>query len=434
MSYNRGGRGRGRGGRGRGGRGGFNNSGRGHSGFEGTGEKPHLQLCRDFLSKGNCSRGTGCNFQHVIQMHKTIQNSDKDTSRNYNSFFPSTDVAIWNDPAAGLKIFTSSHDGNWRLYNTANGFNEEVKHSMGGKVNKIMVESNFLFCAFEGTSIKVPAVNAGMIHAWNLGAPGDPPMELHMHETSPYAHAIGVSCFITQGDMCFSGGRDSVIRIWKFDTTMNSGKGGFKLIKAIFGHAGEITSLLMVGTMLWSSSTDKTIRLWDSSADWDCKYLITQNTQGTAGTVTSPTQGNQAVGVGHTDAVTSLTHFESAAGKFVLSSALDGKVKVWNSTNGECVSTTDCGVGIISMALTADPKNNALLVLGASNGKIIVRSLLQTSKTPPMCFLCSIDHRYSNCGHEGAVKSVIAGPSNTFYTAGEDGKVIIFQISGDLGL
>ena len=464
MSYRGGGRG---GGRGRGGRGrgstykgtsynpnynppGSRPNDRYDTEEEAAVGKPHVLLCRNFISTGNCTHAGGCSFNHVIQMHKTISNSDPDTStsnantnsydRGYNAqqkkLHPTSDVALWNDPAAGtLKIFTSSHDGHWRLYNTASGFTKEVQHNMGGKINKVMVESNFLFSGFEGTSVKVPGVKVGMIFAWNLGTPGDPPIELHMHETAPYAHASGVTCFITKGDMCVSGGRDCVIRIWKYDATANGAKGGFKLLKSIFGHAGEITGLVIVGTMLWSCSTDMTIRLWDSGADWECKYLITQSTQGTATAPSTPqANGQQASGVGHTDAITGLIQFESPAGNFVLSSSLDGSVKVWNSANGECLSTTDHGVGIVCMAISADTKGNAILLLGTAYGKIMIRSLSQTAKARPMCFLCSIDYRYSNCGHEGPVKSIIAGPSNTFYSAGDDGKLIVWQITGDFGL
>ena len=469
MSYRGGGRsgGRGRGrNTGRGApRGGGRNGGGGGGRFgndrfgadsESHGPKPHIQLCTYYTSNKGCQRGDSCHYKHVIQVHKTIVNSDPDDSTstatggsNYqdryasqsygsqNKLHPTSDVALWNDPSGPLKIFTSSHDGHWRLYNTANGFNKEVQHNMGGKVNTIMVESNFLFCGFEGTSVKVPGVTVGMIFAWNLGTPGDPPIELHMHETAPYAHASGVTCFITKGDMCVSGGHDSAIRMWKYDATGNGGKGGFKLVKTIFGHAGEITGLLIVGTMLWSCSTDMTIRLWDSAADWECKYLITQNTPGDTPPVASPQQqqnGQQSTGIGHTDAITGLLHFESAQGNFVLSSSLDGSVKVWDSTNGNCLSTTDYGGGVISMALAADTNNNALLIAGTVSGKIVFRSLLQTANTPPMCFLFQIDYRNTQCGHEGPVKSVLAGPSNTLYTAGDDGNVVVFQITGDFGL
>lgn len=443
--HNSRGRGRGRGGRGRG-RGGSNQPP--HDRVTG---QAHTLVCKQFMA-GNCTHNP-CNFDHVIQLHKDIQNSDIDPSQNNNSnrgysnnsgynnynhqtqekhYFPTTDIALWNDPSGLLKVFTSSHDGHWKLYNATSGFSKEVQHNMGGKVNKIMVESNFLFCAFEGTSIKIPNVKAGMIHAWNLVTPGDPPIELHIHETSPFAHGGSVSCFITKGDMCVSGGTDYAIRIWKYDATMNNGKGGFKLMKECFGHAGSITGLLMVGTMLWSCSTDMTIRLWDSNSNYECKYLITQNTQGSATAPVTPTGQQNGQGVGHKDAVSDLLAFESQAGKFVLSCSLDGHVKVWNSTNGECLSSTDHGVGLVSMALSADAKGNAILILGSTDGRIFFRCILQSPKTPqPMAFLAVVDGCFAECGHTSrkAIKSIKTGPSGTFYTVSDDGKLCVWQIS-----
>lgn len=406
--------------------------------------KPHCQICRNFLTTGNCAHGDRCAFIHAVQMHKSIENSDVDTSnsvqnnRGYGqaqkTFHPTSDVALWNDASNNtLKIFTASHDGNWRLYDTANGFNEEFRENMGGKINAVMVASNFLFAGYQGTAEKVPGVQAGMIRAWNLRNPTGPKIEFCMHDTAPYAHASSVSCFITKDDMCISGGTDSAIRIWKYDADANGRSGGFKIVKTLLGHAGEITGLVIVGTMLWSCSTDMTIRLWDSASDWECKYLISQSTQGNA-LAPQTSKNGQSNGVGHTDAVTGLVYFESQAGKFVLSSSLDGNVKVWNSTNGDCLSTTPHGEGITSMALSTDTKGNAILLCGTMYGKIIIRVLLQTAKTTPMCFLCSIDVNAQNCGHVGPVKRIVAGPSNTFYTAGNDGKLAVWQITGDFDL
>lgn len=447
-------RGRGRGFASSGGRGRTSGGGRGHYTTSDSGPhlgKPHCLMCASFVTTGQCARGDSCNFSHAVQLHKEIVNSMPDTSqsqRNYTDtrgyqgsgsnagpkMFSSSDVALWTDPSSNvIKIFTASYDGHWRLYNTSNNFMKEVEHNMGGKVTTIMVESNFLFCGFEGNAVKIPDVQVGMIHAWNLTNPGDTPIELHMHESAPYAHALGVSCFITKGDMCFSGGRDCIIRVWKYDQTMNSGKGGFKLMKECCGHAGEITGLVMVGTMLWSSSTDKTIRLWDFNS-WDCKYMITQNTTGNA-TSPGPLTPASGGGIGHTDAITELLSYDSPAGNFVLSSGMDGMIKVWNSTNGECLSTTDCKIGISCMCLASDMKSNPILICGLVDGRIIFRGLQQTAKVSPMGYITIFDQRYMNSsGHDKAVKRIISGPSSTWYSVADDGKLIVWQISGDLDL
>lgn len=477
-----GGRSGGRGGRsgrsgGRGGRGyGHSSGGGGGGGGGGRGGKndefrlghPTVKLCRDFIQRGTCPHGNNCTHNHVIQLISSLQNSNQDTSGgssssnsskhssyyksnqnvNTTTFFPTTDVALWLEkPDSPLKIFTSSHDGHWRLYNTVNGqFQKEVEHNMNGPVHTILVKHNFLFCGFEASSAKIPGQTVGMIFAWNLSNPGDMPMELHMggeNQLAPYAHSKGVKTLITHDDVCFSGGKDHIIRIWKFDTTMNQNKGGFKLLKECCGHVGEITGLVFVNGMLWSCSTDGTIRLWDSNSNWECKHLITGGSQNASVTGSiSPTQnGTGAQGPGHTNAVTSLKHFQSdqGGGSFILSSSLDGDIKVWDCANGNCLSTTKHGDGVVSMDLSKDLNGQPILLCGLVTGAIVVRGLLQTAKTAPMGFLCAIKHHWEGVGHEGAVYSIVAGPpntnyANTFYTVGDDGKMMIWQIAGDLGM
>jgi len=375
---------------------------------------------------------------HIFKQHAAIGNSDRKSHQKNNqsqNHSPTADVALWNDPTTNtLKFFTGSHDGYWRLYNTANGlFAKEVEHHMGGKVTRLMVESNFLFCCFEGTASKVPGATVGMIFAWNLSKPGDAPVEFHMSEGdfAPYAHAFGVSSFITSGDQCFSGGQDGVIRIWKFDSSLNSGKGGFRLMDTCCGHAREITGLVMASNgMLWSCSTDHTIRLWDSNSKWECKHLISQALLGTATSDPATNNGSN----GHSDAITGLMAVDLPQGNFIMSCSLDHEIKIWNSSNGECVSTTSNGVGITCMALSSDLKGNQLLLCGSDDGRIIVRSLSQTQKVAPMTLLCCIDDRFNESHDQGPIKSIKTGPGSTFYTAGDDGQLMIWQISGDLNL
>jgi hypothetical protein len=66
-------------------------------------------------------------------------------------------VSIW-ETQGSIKIFTGSHDGYWRLWNTQGStFTKEFEHNMGGgKVECLKVESNFLFCGFEAVSLSLP--------------------------------------------------------------------------------------------------------------------------------------------------------------------------------------------------------------------------------------------------------------------------------------
>lgn len=447
-----GGRGRSHGGRGGPrGRGGGIGGGRpgGGGGPQDPGIAPaRFKPCKAFTTTGSCPHQNNCNFSHIVTVHAQIEASSRKPQQqqqkhhsynprndlNQNLMEPVSSVALW-EAGGAIKIFSGSHDGHWRLWNTSGGtFVKEFEHSMGGgKVECLEVASNFLFCGFEGTSIKVPAATVGMIHAWNLSVPTDPPLEFHMAPLAPYAHAKGVSCLVAAADTILSGSHDGVIRLWRFDAAANGGKGGFALGSTMHGHAGEVTGLAVVsGSILWSGSIDETIRLWDLT-NGECKYLITRDAQGNKPLQSGVSGAVSGVGVGHTAAVTSILPFESPAGNFVLSSSLDGTVKAWNGTNGECMASETHGDGVISMALSSDLKGNPLLLVGLERGNIFVRSVLQTPSTPAFCLLFSLSYRYT-CGHDGPVKSIRAGPSNTFYSGGDDGMLIVWQITGDLGL
>ena len=106
---------------------------------------------------------------------------------HHQSYHPTSDVTLWTDPSTNsLKIFTSSHDGHWRLYNTSSNnsnttnsnstlniqINKEFEHAMGGPIDIITVASGYLFCGFSGPSIRIPGdtndggrVGFGGLHA-----------------------------------------------------------------------------------------------------------------------------------------------------------------------------------------------------------------------------------------------------------------------------
>ena len=154
----------------------------------------------------------------------------------------------------------------------------------------------------------------------------------------------------------------------------------------------------------------------------ECQYVITKDT------VTN------SVPCGHSGAVTGLLTCDMpGAGTFVLSSSLDGTIKAWNGANGECVFSEDHQAGVVCIALSKDLASNAILLIGLDSGHIMVRNLVQTSKVAAFTLLFTLTPQFST-GHYGAVKAIVEGPANTFYTGGADGKVLVLQITGDLGI
>lgn len=404
------------------------------------GQQPRIKPCRNFVQKGNCTQ-KNCAFAHVVKLHASIEATSKlqkdqnqqqhSNYKGYNSsnskprqYSAVSSAAIWESPT-GLKIFTGGHDGYWRLWNGSGGsFVKEFEHNMGdgGKVHCVDVASNMFYCGFEGIPKLMPDISTGMVHSWNLSAPTSPPLEFHLGSMIPYAHSKAISCLLVVQDLIVSGSQDSTICLWKPDAA----KGGYVLTKTFIGHAREITGLVIVTqSILWSSSTDRTIRLWDL-ATGECKYVIAQNT---------PNAQGVAGGVGHDKAVTCLVNFESPqVGNFVLSASLDSTVKAWNTMNAECMASEPHGMGVVCMTLSADIKGNPLLLCGLENGDIMIRSILQTPTTSAFCLLLKLTSNYT-FGHEhGPVRCLRPGPANTFVSGGEDGKLNVWQITGDFGL
>lgn len=439
-----GGRGRGRG----------RGSGRGYQAGGGGGgggrhAEARLRPCKDFTQTGNCQRGNNCTFGHVVKMHAMIdasspaQNSSNSSNNNYSNGYHNNNspqmeavssVAIWENNGV-IKIFTGSQDGYWRLWNTQGGtFVKEFEQSMGGAVECLVVQSNFLFCGFQSISPALPEVTVGMIHVWNLSNPTDPPMEFHMHSLIPYAHAKSVSqLLIVEGQKVLSGSKDGCIRLWTYDAAGGGGKGGFVLAQTLHGHAREVTGLAVAGSVLWSSSTDGAIRIWDL-ATGACQHAITMATGAAPGA--NPQQQQQPApspSGGHTNAVTGLVSFTSPAGVFILSCSLDGDIKAWNGGTGQCVASESHGEGIVCMSIAADATGNQILLIGLESGNIMVRNIIQTPKMPAFTLIMKLSSQYT-AGHNGAVKAITQGPGGTFYSGGMDGKVLVCQFTGDLGL
>jgi WD40 repeat protein len=367
-------------------------------------------------------------------------NSSNNNNNRYNNNQPQqqkasvSSVAIWE--SGGIKIFTGSQDGYWRLWNTAGGqFGQEFESNVG-KVHCVQVVNNFLFCGFEAVSKQLPGVAVGMVHAWNLQQPQQPPAELQIAAPHlSYAHNQAVTALHISSDnppKVVSGSRDGSIRVWTFQDNQ------FKLAKTLAGHAREVTGLALENDLLWSCGTEGSIRIWNLTTG-ECQYVITRETKADGGTTPSPTQqqppqqGAAPTGVGHTHAVTALLSYPSQAGTFILSSSLDRTVKAWNATTGACVASELHDEGVVCMSLAKDQQGNQLLLLGLESGNIQCRNLVQTAKVPAFALLFTLSTKYT-AAHDGAVRSITAGPAGTFYTVGDDGKLLVFQFMGDLGL
>eukprot|EP00977_Amphora_coffeiformis_P017599 scaffold5828_cov168-Amphora_coffeaeformis.AAC.2 len=423
--------------RGGGGRSHRDGGGRGRGG--GGYPKPSLNPCSAFTTGGNCPQGDHCKFSHGVKLYKVFPaSSPKAQKSSYNSYnnqnnnppmYPIKAVAIWENQGA-IQIFTGAEDGFWRLWNTANmSFNQVADKNMNGSVECLKVVANYLFCGFSGPCPGVPDGQPGQVNAWNLANPNEE-MKLHMSPQPPfqYAHNLTVTALEVvdnQGSpRIISGSEDGTIRIW------TSANNTFALEKTLPGHAGKVTGLCAIpgGKHLWSSSTDGTLRIWDLSQPEATafQHCISRETP-------APNNPQQGGGLGHSDAVTALLPFAMNAGTFVISGSMDGSIKVWDSTTGNCMASESHGEGVVSMSVGTTQAGGQVLLIGLASGNIAVRNILQTSKYPAFNLLYNLSGKYT-AGHSGPVNTITAGPAATFYTGGKDGNVMVWQLCGDLGL
>ncbi|TYZ68362.1 hypothetical protein PybrP1_005390 [[Pythium] brassicae (nom. inval.)] len=453
MSYNDnsrrgggfGGRSRGRGGRGggrsySGGRGGYGGGG-GGGGAHGLGS----EICRRHLD-GKCdfeasSNGRPCRFPHFVQKIGE--------ARGHSGAVK--DVAIW---AARQQLFTCAVDAtikwwdcvSWAEITTisvadsaggsssssassavgSGGFGSASSSRSGGGgagggggggkekgegIGAMVLAGPFLFAGFEGPFPFNRQLPVGMIRGWHLENQQQPPYEFRVSDSLPFAHSQGVLSLTVATDAAgnatlFSGGSDGLIRYWQLDAATNE----FKCRGTLEGHVRGVTRLktFVVGaaSILASASMDTTIRLWDLSTNQCVKVLGADEN-------------------GHTNAVMDLEFWVNQGETFLISGGLDSEIIVWSlapplqqlfkETQDNPV-TALCG--------TQDAAQTPVLLVGTSDGAITVKEL------PSFAYKTTLSAA-ANVGHQDAVRRLAIGPLNTFFSVGNDRKMLAWQITGD---
>lgn len=295
---------------------------------------------------------------------------------------------------------------------------EEFSQEMGNKITKLEIFAGFLFCGFEAVSTVLPDVPVGMIHVWNLSNPGDAPLEFQIDpQFAPYAHGSEVSALLVtsmeEGSndpskmVIVSGDKSGVVRLW---SPPASSEKIFKVQQTFHGHVGEVTALVFCNNFVWSSGVDGSMRVWDPSTG-QCKHLVTG---------ASPNVNP------HTDAITDMHLWKNQGQNYVISSSLDGTVKAWSS-DGNILLSEENGEGVLCMAIASDPLGTPVILCGSGSGGINVRSLSHTPSMPAFTLIAKLTPKF-NYGHErGPVRCIRVGPSNTWYSGGDDGNLLVWQ-------
>lgn len=229
----------------------------------------------------------------------------------------------------------------------------------------------------------------------------------------------------TGADTLASGGRDSLIRLWR-----NDGQS----LGSLQGHHQSVLGLAALpGGRLASVSRDRSLRLWDVAA-LRCERVVTAHTA-SALFVTALPGGDLATGGADSlvklwrsngDALATLRGHQgwvwsvAALADDVLASASeDGTLKLWRRTDGQCLHTLP-GSAPLRDVLALDGKR---LVSGDIEGRLAVWE--SDGGT------WQLTHRLQ--AHDAAVRRLRMLSPNLLATAGEDNRVRVWRLA-DLSL
>ena len=300
-------------------------------------EQPDARLCKFFLLGGaqQCQSGHksgGCQFAHSLQRvaDVLVAKNTGQRGRGGSASNAVTAVCSHKDESGGVRVFTGTKDGHWRMWN-ALSWQLEQDVAMEGEVHALEVAAGFLVCGYEGPTPTLPGVTVGLVRAWNLANPATP-YDFHISTEMPFAHlqrTYSVQLKIDASPEVYTGSHDGAIHCWGFDAAQNK----FHLKQKLEGHVLGVTSLSLFtsgGTFLLSGSMDRSVRVWSVDSDPKaCQGLLTKNNSG------------------HSDVVTSVTTLSMGEAQYFLTGSMDRHVKVWNSSGG-CDHDQQCGGPVLS--------------------------------------------------------------------------------------
>ena len=226
----------------------------------------------------------------------------------------------------------------------------------------------------------------------------------------PYTHPMQIRSFhveVKDNDIyVITGGGDGTLRTWHYDAAA----GAFANISVLEGHIRAVTCLLMVGSNLWSGSTDKTIRVWDINSGTSLGVLSDREAGG---------------GCGHKEAVSTIEHIAMLpeASSMVASGSCDGQLKVWRLSGEFIGSFNHSAVITATKCFQDDLGGQKCLLIGLLDGRIVARSCTT------MNILFVIDSAV--CQTRG-VWSILPLGQSCFATGGDDCSVVVWRLERPL--
>ncbi|MGV3611477.1 MAG: 2OG-Fe(II) oxygenase [Fluviicola sp.] len=185
-------------------------------------------------------------------------------------------------------------------------------------------------------------------------------------------------------DVFISGSRDQQIIVWK----------DYNILNILKTHAAVVLSLCRIDdSMFASGSGDNTIKL--------------SNLDGT--TVKTYRE--------HSNWVWQVLKLDD---QVIASCSEDGSIKIWNLGSEKSINTFESGTSVISLAYNSE---NRKLISGGLNGEVSIRRLTSDYQQAEIKIFKA---------HNGIIRTIKMIDNNRFATGGEDNKVKIWNLNGQL--
>ncbi|KAI9126012.1 hypothetical protein K1719_003430 [Acacia pycnantha] len=273
------------------------------------------QICKHWMN-GNCVYGDRC-----WNLHSWFHGEHVSVLTRLNQH--KTIVTGITLPVGSDKLFSCSTDGTLRTWDCHTGQCVNVKN-LGDEARCLISMGPWVI-----------AGTRNAIKAWNIQTDTEVTLD------GPKGHVL--SMFVCN-DTLFAGAMDGVIYAWRPSSEANF---PFKPLAMLNGHSKAVVCLTGGrGDRLYSGSVDHSIKVWDLNT-LQCMMTLK----------------------GHTDVVTSLICWD----QYLLSSSMDGTVKVWGATKKETlevVYTHNEKNGVVRMNGMIDAKGKHTLFCSCSNHSV----------------------------------------------------------------
>ncbi|EER34096.1 hypothetical protein CTRG_02914 [Candida tropicalis MYA-3404] len=270
--------------------------------------------------------------------------------KRYSISLPSTQLTSIKISPNGENLAVSASNGKIYIYNLADGelITTLTGHTKG--VSEIVyspINSNILASCSDDLTVRL----------WNTKT------NKCIKIFKKHTYHITTLKFVQKGNILISGSSDETITIW--DITSN------KILTTLAAHSDPVSSITLTpdDTIIISASYDGLMRLFDLETS-QCLKTLTNSTSH-YGTATASTNDVLNFPISKVEI--------SPNGQFILSSSLDGKLRLWNYMENKVYKTYqgwekakicekfNCDVKFITKL-----KKNPLIVSGSDNTGLLI--------------------------------------------------------------